>query len=574
MYKIKAFSNAEEFNELFGLREHGNGVKSRRNAILLAFYKSKTIWEYCRKYDLYSTFFSITSMAGLKSMLKDFILDEMYRKNRRNGFPVLLMGDMFFSKHFETDECNGIPSNGDVGFVRYKSREKNRNGKVYRMKAGRFYKRLLLETELGAALPEQVLNWLCENFTERWSSYVMQTLPKFSLVVDDDFEKIYNYGEGMCSRDFGSCMMGDGQWRFYRDCVNAKSASLVNEDGFIVARCVIFNEVRDEEGKVWRLAERQYSEDSRDLYKRCLVDALIAGNYIDGYKQVGVDCHATTSYVDNDGNSLSHKRFQIDCNLEWSLGYDDAWNNKDAGRILSYQDSFKWYDYVKHIAYNYLPASHTLRTLDMTDSYIRGYHDDYHNRMCAGTISVMYDGRSIDCDKNDLSDFADFDGIYYHVDELSDVCPVCGRKMPTRKLYRSLLRSFNGEMVCSRDCMVHLRDEYRRKHCFYNEFNGEWVEKKFDKPVKVLYLWSGCVSIVTCSESYLKGKIGQQIVMVNGIPCAPLAGCRDGAQGFLRKFSDYMKSCSTAMQKAISEIVEKNKAENVAQNLTSLKVEV
>ena len=39
MYKITAFRNAEEFQRIFGVQEHGNGVKSRRNKILLQFYK-------------------------------------------------------------------------------------------------------------------------------------------------------------------------------------------------------------------------------------------------------------------------------------------------------------------------------------------------------------------------------------------------------------------------------------------------------------------------------------------------------------------------------------------------------
>ena len=34
MYRIKSFSNAQEFQELFGVQEHGNGVKSRKNKIL------------------------------------------------------------------------------------------------------------------------------------------------------------------------------------------------------------------------------------------------------------------------------------------------------------------------------------------------------------------------------------------------------------------------------------------------------------------------------------------------------------------------------------------------------------
>ena len=37
---LYTFGGYEDFKEIFELREHGNGVKSRRNQILLAFYKS------------------------------------------------------------------------------------------------------------------------------------------------------------------------------------------------------------------------------------------------------------------------------------------------------------------------------------------------------------------------------------------------------------------------------------------------------------------------------------------------------------------------------------------------------
>ena len=38
MNKIQSFKNAQEFQELFGIQEHNNGVKNRRNKILLALY--------------------------------------------------------------------------------------------------------------------------------------------------------------------------------------------------------------------------------------------------------------------------------------------------------------------------------------------------------------------------------------------------------------------------------------------------------------------------------------------------------------------------------------------------------
>ena len=37
MNKIQSFKNAQEFQELFGIQEHGNGVKSRKTKSCLPF---------------------------------------------------------------------------------------------------------------------------------------------------------------------------------------------------------------------------------------------------------------------------------------------------------------------------------------------------------------------------------------------------------------------------------------------------------------------------------------------------------------------------------------------------------
>ena len=68
MNKIQSFKNAQEFQELFGIQEHGNGVKSRRNKILLALLKSKSVWDYCREHGDWSLL-AIKSMAEMKTTL-------------------------------------------------------------------------------------------------------------------------------------------------------------------------------------------------------------------------------------------------------------------------------------------------------------------------------------------------------------------------------------------------------------------------------------------------------------------------------------------------------------------------
>jgi len=313
MNKIQSFKNAQEFQELFGIQEHNNGVKSRRNKILLALLKSKTVWAYCRERDDWSLL-AIKSMAELKATLTKMIADAGAHQGL--DYTVVLNGATFHSDTYETDAYNGVPEDGSIAFVRYINHDNNDG--VFKMRAGRFYSKPIDETNIGQALPQQVKTWLCEEFSQDWQVYIAGTLPNFTLLVGHDFAEIYS-GEA-CSPGMNSCMTDRGFHTFYRDSVKAKAARLVDEDGIILARCIIFTEVFDEEEKLWRLAERQYAKDQSDILKRALVDSLIKAGEIDGYKQVGADCGSSRAFVDIEGNSLSHKMFRIVSNTTaWTI---------------------------------------------------------------------------------------------------------------------------------------------------------------------------------------------------------------------------------------------------------------
>lgn len=484
MYRIKAFKNAEGFNQIFGLTQHGNGVTSRRNSILLAYYKSKSMWDYCRRHNTWELMFSITNMATLKGILMLIIRQELQDKG---GFDVFLMGNYFTSPIYSTDRFNGVPTDGSIGFVRYITHEEKRNGKAYKMKAGKFFKKLIMGSELAQSLPEQVIVWLCEQFTEQWKAHVTSLLPQFTLHVDDRFDRIYSYNH--CSSGFNSCMMDDDQWRFYRDSVQAKAAYLENTKGRIIARCVIFTNVTDQDGKVWRLAERQYAEDGSDLLKRCLVDALVSAGEIDGYKQVGVDCHNNRAYLDVNGNSLSEKEFSIACDLEFSRDADEAFDGKKT--VLSYQDSFKWYDYNAKRAYNYYVEGKTSIEFDTTQCYIYDNRvwDDYHGHVLCDCINwVWYRGEEITCDQTRMEDFVYCGecGCYIHKDEVVK-CPHCGELMPDPNKYCFGQRDFRGVSYCSRECVIVVRDAWRDKYCFYDVFRGEYYQKSEYKAVAFLH---------------------------------------------------------------------------------------
>jgi hypothetical protein len=461
MNKIQSFANAKEYQELFGYVEHGNGVKSRRNKILLALLKSKTVWAYCKEHDDWSLL-AIKSMAELKTKLTKMISDAGVHQGLENALD--LNGVIYHSDIYETDSYRGIPEDGSIGFVRYINHSNNSG--VFKMRAGRFYSKLIDETNIGQALPQQVKTWLCEEFSQDWQVYIAGTLPNFTLIVDHDFAEIYS-GEA-CSSGFNSCMIDRGFHSFYRDSVKAKAARLVDEDGIILARCVIFTEVLDEEDKVWRLAERQYAKDQSDILKRALVDALIKAGEIDGYKQVGCDCGSSRSFCDLEGNSLSQKKFRIECNLDW----EDK---------LSYQDSFKYYNLDRNVAYNYTDVDYSYN-LDTTNGQLEDdeemFYAEYQDRDAYEVTDVFYHGSEITCDSDDLSDFIYWSDNYYHEDDLSE-CPECSNRMLSEEYYREELfySELTEEYYCCQKCRENAELQFKKDNWHYCDFDQKYYEQ-------------------------------------------------------------------------------------------------
>lgn len=316
------FKNHEEFKELFGIVKHGNGNESRKNKILLHFLKDRRLLHEAAVSGNY-LLLHISDMATMKNLVTEKII-RSGDENRSLPYVIDLMGKRYYSSTYSTDDNKGLCEDGDTKAVRYINME---NGeRVFKMKAGKFYRHLIQETDFGRKLPQQVVTFLCEEFAGEWQSYTMGQLPKNKLHVDKDFKRIYS--SKCCKGNFGSCMVDRDHHYFYLNAVNASAAYLEDEEGKVISRCVIFNEVKDEEGKVWRLAERQYASEENEILKRALVEALIDGNYIDGYKKTGAGCGDARAFVDIHGNSLAGKRFRIDCDLdlEDTLSYQDSFN--------------------------------------------------------------------------------------------------------------------------------------------------------------------------------------------------------------------------------------------------------
>ena len=462
MNKIQSFANAKEYQELFGYVEHGNGVKNRRNKILLALLKSKSVWAYCREHDDWSLL-AIKSMAELKTKLTKMIADAGVYQGL--DYALSLNGVTYHSDTYETDSYKGVPEDGSLGFVRYINHSNNSG--VFKMRAGRFYSKLIDETNIGQALPQQVKTWLCEEFSQEWQVYIAGTLPNYTLIVDHDFAEIYS-GEA-CAPGMNSCMIDRNFHSFYRDSVKAKAARLVGDDGIILARCVIFTDVLDEEDKVWRLAERQYAKDQSDILKRALVDALIKAGEIDGFKQVGADCGSSRAFVDIEGNSLSHKKFRIECNLDW----EDK---------LSYQDSFKYYNLDCNVAYNYTDSDYSYN-LDSTNGELldddeETFYDEYHDYDCESITDVFYHGSEITCDSDDLSDFIYWSDNYYHEDDLSE-CPECSNRMLSEEFYRDELfySELTEEYYCCQGCKEKAELQYKKDNWHYCDFDQKFYEQ-------------------------------------------------------------------------------------------------
>lgn len=303
------------------------------------------------------------------------------------------------------DEYRGVCEDGSPS-VRYKSLK---DGKIYKMKPGKFLRRAADDFNMKHYIGEPLLNFFCENFANDWEA--LHGPKKYKLVVDDDFESIYS--SECCVGCFHSCMEDEGFHTFYENCVDAQAASLRNEDDEIVARCIIYTDVHElSSGKTYRLAERQYATDQDPVLKKKLIDELIKADLIDGYKIVGASFSDRTKFVLNDGTPLNNTLY-IDCNYDPDSEY------------VSYQDSFAFYNYDERIAYN-LDVSGANIELDITSGRPEMYWDEVNEEYCAEIMEVhIWDSRRCGYDRMyvnvaRLDDYYNYEGEYYDEGDLDE----------------------------------------------------------------------------------------------------------------------------------------------------------
>ena len=219
------FCGYEGFKSRFGFMEHGNGTKSRRNKILLSYIKNPSLLREARLTGDFSLL-NIQNMTELKNIMFERIMDSGIHTPSLSH-KVELINYTFWSSKYQTDKNKGLCEDGDFKSCRYINYDNN--GKVFKMKAGRFIRAIIQETSFGQSLPEQVLIYLQECFVQEWQTFTMSTLPKNHLSVNKDFERIYDSSQ--CNGDFHSCMVNKGLHTFYRDAVDASAAYLQNEEG-------------------------------------------------------------------------------------------------------------------------------------------------------------------------------------------------------------------------------------------------------------------------------------------------------------------------------------------------------
>lgn len=455
------FKNYDEFQNLFGIVKHENHTQSRKNRILLAYLKNKELLHQAAESNDYSLL-HIGDMTELEKKMEKEII-KSGNEDEALPYELHLMDRTYHSAVYETDEYLGLCEDGDSKCVRYLNHTTNR---IFKMKAGKLFRYLILETKFGKTLPEPVVTYLCEVFTAKWQSHTLNRLPRHKLYVNQDFERIYS--SKCCAGDFYSCMVDRGYHNFYKKAVNASAAYLENEEGKIIARCIIYNAVKGQDGRKWRLAERQYSSNGNEVLKRALVDALIKGNHIDGYKKIGASCQDSRNFVDINGNSLSDRKFTISCDLY-------------ADEDLSYQDSFKYYNDSTRIADNYgegyLALDITEGSLDNAEDDDRPY-DDYHDCYCDETVVVYVHGREYDCDSDNLGDFVWVDELeeYHHADDVI-YCEHCDRCVLKED---GCYSEITEEDYCCESCREKAEQEYKKDYWYWSDYDGEYYEDEDD----------------------------------------------------------------------------------------------
>ena len=306
------------------------------------------------------------STSELNGIFRDHSFWRRLENASRGGYYCHLHDPMarLRSDKWETDAEISL-NQQSAKFINY--RDWSRGGQICSMKAGKFFIELYKQIDPENMNEEdrfdqRELELLGEIFSTKWKNYVEEMTGKYQLVIDDDFKPLYD--SNCHAGRIASCMNDSWYWQFYRDAVKAKAASLKDDNGKIVARCILFPEVHEKESdKIWRMAERQYA--IAPHLKVALINALIKAKKIDCYKKWDAECSAADNIVSIEGESLRSKTLWIDCSLR-------------PGDTVAYQDSFKYFCEGTGRAYNDSSVGYDFG-LDITDGVYEEEEEDEMN---------------------------------------------------------------------------------------------------------------------------------------------------------------------------------------------------
>lgn len=319
-----------DLKSIVGLRTTEQGDKVRMNRIALEqikFILSSKDFDTEDKANYLKNFF------GEENFTNDELLRHIvsYLMREPNSINLKGIGIGFYLAGYSTDSLYGICMDGDVNCIRLVKDD----GKVIKKKIGKVVREYL---EPKRWVCKEAKTYVCEHVSQLWKAYASehQYQDKYTLVVDDDFHAIYNSSKQVGY--FHSCMNDKDCVEFYNT-IAAKAASLRDEDDNIVARCIVFTECYDNNGNMYRIAERQYATDQDDTLKQILVNKLYAEGYIDMNKRVGAGCYDSSDLVKKDGTRFDGGVLYIEAEL-------------NDGDYCPFMDGFAWYHEGEERIYN------------------------------------------------------------------------------------------------------------------------------------------------------------------------------------------------------------------------------
>lgn len=232
------------------------------------------------------------------------------------SYEVYFLGYVFYSNEFERS-ANDELLDEDIMITVY-HHFKGCVTKKERIRPGRLLEYIFRETVANDDFPSQPLVEYLVNL-HRLKHF------KYRLIVDNDFDAIYSEDLPVLVT---SCASGTDV-SFYKECVNASAARIIDRDNIIRARCVVFNDVRSNHGHSYRLAEKQYFDS--EYARMVLVQSLFNEGYIEGYR-----ARHESLFLNEKGKTLP-KDLYLQCFNNTNIAYMDTFIIPDFKRKILYR---------------------------------------------------------------------------------------------------------------------------------------------------------------------------------------------------------------------------------------------